>query len=305
MLNTKKQNSHPIKFIIVKSVIALFGHLPPQCSHAFAKALAAFFGLLKTKTKTTVETNVRLVYPGLAPQEQQRLIKDSLQNAMISGFEIAHMWCASVQRIQSIRLEIEGEQHLQDALAYEKGVVLACPHLGNWELLNYYLATHYDLLALYRPPRIMEMESFMQSARQRFGGTLIPASPKGIKQLYRQLDRKKLLAILPDQEPGKSGGIFSPFFGTEALTMTLISRLLRKNHSRLVYAFAERIHPKHYKIHFLPAETDAYSHDLAISTAALNRGVENCIALCPEQYQWTYKRFKTRPLPTDPRIYSV
>ena len=48
------------------------------------------------------------------------------------------------------------------------------------------------------------------------------------------------------------------------------------------------------------ADEDVYSADMETSLAAVNRGVERCIALDPAQYLWSYKRFKTRPEGEEP-----
>jgi KDO2-lipid IV(A) lauroyltransferase len=48
-------------------------------------------------------------------------------------------------------------------------------------------------------------------------------------------------------------------------------------------------------VHYLPADEALYSDDVAESLRALNDGVERCLRHCPEQYQWEYKRFRTRP----------
>jgi KDO2-lipid IV(A) lauroyltransferase len=50
-----------------------------------------------------------------------------------------------------------------------------------------------------------------------------------------------------------------------------------------------------YRLHFLPADAGIASKDELVATTALNAGVEACIALVPEQYLWSYKRFRKPP----------
>ena len=49
-----------------------------------------------------------------------------------------------------------------------------------------------------------------------------------------------------------------------------------------------------FEIVFLPAPGVADADELQAATA-LNRVIEDCIALAPEQYQWMYKRFSKSP----------
>ena len=59
-----------------------------------------------------------------------------------------------------------------------------------------------------------------------------------------------------------------------------------------MFAFAERL-PRGggFRVHFLEAPPNIADENLDVACAALNRGVERCVALAFTQYQWTYKRF--------------
>jgi KDO2-lipid IV(A) lauroyltransferase len=90
--------------------------------------------------------------------------------------------------------------------------------------------------------------------------------------------------------------VYAPFFGEPALTMTLLPRLARRTGAAVLFVFVERLpRARGYRMHWLPAPEGIADADPVISATALNRGVEACVALCPEQYQWTYRRFKARP----------
>ena len=101
--------------------------------------------------------------------------------------------------------------------------------------------------------------------------------------------------ILPDQEPLKKYGVTAPFFGVPALTMTLVSRILRRTGARALYVFAERRPAGRFRVRFLEAPDGLDDADETAAAERLNRGVEACVRLCPEQYLWSYKRFKTAP----------
>ena len=90
--------------------------------------------------------------------------------------------------------------------------------------------------------------------------------------------------------------MFAPFFGYPALTMVLINRLARKTGAPVVFTYVERLPAAGgYRMSFLPAPEGIDDPDPEIAAAALNLGVESCIRRCPEQYQWSYKRFSVRP----------
>jgi KDO2-lipid IV(A) lauroyltransferase len=118
----------------------------------------------------------------------------------------------------------------------------------------------------------------------------------GVRVLFKRLTSGGVVGILPDQQPKAGEGEFAPFFDMPALTMVLLSRLAQRTGATVLFAFAERL-PRGvgFRIHFLRAPEGIAAPDLPTAVAALNRGVEDCVRLAPEQYQWAYKRYSIRP----------
>src|SRR5262249_48670240 len=90
------------------------------------------------------------------------------------------------------------------------------------------------------------------------------------------------------------------FFGTQALTMVLLSRLAQRTSATVLFAFAERLpRAAGYRLHFLPAPAGIAHPDLPRAAAELNPGVEDCLRLPTTQYQWHYKCYSIRPKPNE------
>ena len=169
------------------------------------------------------------------------------------------------------------------------------PHLGNWEFFNHYLSKRCNFAALYRSPRVAQFDNILRMARQRFGCTMVPATPKGVIHLRRLLKQGYTVMVLPDQEPIRSGGVFAPFFGVSALTMTLVPRLLQKSGASVLLGISERVPAEGFRLHFRQVSSLVSDPDLESATAAMNQEVEAAVRDFPEQYHWGYKRFKSRP----------
>jgi KDO2-lipid IV(A) lauroyltransferase len=162
-------------------------------------------------------------------------------------------------------------------------------------LNSLFFANRHPITCLYRPPKLENFEAFLNKARQRSGARLVPTNTAGVKTLYATLAQHDTVGILPDQDPGKGGGIQAPFFGINANTIKLIPRLISKTGARVVMVYARRLpRGRGYHIHYLRPDDDIYSADIASSCKAMNRAVESCIRDNMSQYQWAYKRFKTQ-----------
>jgi len=281
---------------LIDRLLKIFALLPLPINHRIGQLLGSLLWQLSERNRRVSLINIRLCYPDQTPQWQQQLAKQSLIESTKMLTETAITWSWSQKRLLKLIKQVSGEEHLQAALAKENGLIIVSPHIGNWELMSAYIGQRQPLTMLFRPARNPTLTPIMLQARERFGGTTAPTDASGVRVLLKALSRNEAIIMLPDQEPQQGGGIFSPFFGTPANTMTLLSRLARKGKRATVFCFMERLsRGKGYHLHWLPVDQNLYHQDPLISTQAVNTAVERCIAINPSQYLWSYKRFRQRP----------
>ena len=152
------------------------------------------------------------------------------------------------------------------------------------------------MVYLYRPPRTIALEPIIKQRRERFGGELVAVDAAGIKKLLRAVRKRRPVGILPDQEPDADGGVFADFFNVPANTMTLLPRLAGKSGARVVCLAVERKSKgRGYVVHIVKPEAGIVDADIEVATTALNRTVEHCVAINPNQYCWSYRRFRLLP----------
>ena len=125
-------------------------------------------------------------------------------------------------------------------------------------------------------------------------GPISAATRKAIWTSCRKwaLKRGEAIGILPDQVPGQGEGVWAPFFGHPAYTMTLVGRLQQASDATVLLAFGERLpFGRGYKLWIRPFSGDL-SGDAVHAASELNREIENVVRMCPGQYLWNYNRYK-------------
>jgi KDO2-lipid IV(A) lauroyltransferase len=223
---------------------------------------------------------------------REALLRQAMREAGKSVTEIIKVWGGGARRSLGLVREVRGAELFDAALAAGKGVIIAAPHLGCWELLNYWLCSRTPMAILYRPPRIAAIEQLLRKVRGSLAPEQVRAEGAGVRTLYKRLAAGGTVGILPDQKPRAGDGQVAPFFGRPALTMVLLPRLAARTGATVLFAFAERLpRGKGFRIHLLPAPAGLADADLAVACAALNRGVEACVERAFAQYQWQYKRY--------------
>ncbi|NGO89647.1 lipid A biosynthesis acyltransferase [Halomonas sp. 141] len=257
---------------------------------------AAFMGpqiyRFSKRERRVTELNLARVFPDQSAQQRKAFAIQSLQHSTATMLELGHAWMAPPEKVEASILAVHGRDKLDSARAEGRGVIVLAPHFGNWEVLNFWLSSHFPFTAMYEPPKIADLEAITRHGRERMGAQLVPTNPRGVAALLKALKRSEAIGILPDQEPAWGSGVFAPFYGHEAYTATLLPKLVARTQARVVTGVARRIPGKGFEIHFLDADERVYSEDDTLSATGVNASVEASIALDPPQYQWEYKRYR-------------
>jgi len=244
------------------------------------------------REREVTEINLAEVYPEQDAATRRRLARESLTHSTATMLELGFAWMGEPQRVEDSILEIHGRELLDEARAEGRGVIVLAPHFGNWEVLNFWLSSHFPFTAMYEPPKIAELDAVIRQGRERMGASLVPTNPRGVAALLKALKRSEAVGILPDQEPNWGSGVFAPFYHRLAYTATLLPKLVARTDARVVTGVARRIPGRGFAIHFLAADERVYATDEEQSATGVNACVEDAIALDPAQYQWEYKRYR-------------
>ncbi|GAB2733048.1 lysophospholipid acyltransferase family protein [Melaminivora jejuensis] len=195
------------------------------------------------------------------------------------------------------RCDMRGSQVVEQAYGEGRGIVFLTPHIGCFELsvqhaARQWSAQHGPITVLYRPARQAWLAQLMQTVRNRPGIAAVPTSLQGVRQMIKALRRGEAVGLLPDQVPPEGQGLWSPFFGRPAYTMTLAARLVQQTGAAVVLARCERLGwARGYRLH-LQGLGEPLSADLPQAVRQINAAMEQQIRACPQQYLWGYARYK-------------
>jgi KDO2-lipid IV(A) lauroyltransferase len=274
------------------------GHLPWRCLHALGDGLAWLWCRRDARESCVARRNIDMAFPALDQAERAALHRAVLRTTARQALETLRFWSRPHARNLALIREVDGAKLFDAALASGRGVIVAAPHYGNWELLNQWLAARTPLAILYRPPESAVGEAFLQRVRadNRDRVTQVRADAGAVRQLFKRLRDGGVVGILPDQQPKAGDGAFAPFFGVPALTMTLLSRLAARSQAQVVFAYCERIGDgPAFRLRIEAAPPAIAADDAETGVAALNAMVEHIACRDLAQYQWTYKRYTLRP----------
>ena len=207
--------------------------------------------------------------------------------------ELPRLWMGS-----PVQVQWDGDHLIEAAHRAGKAIVFLTPHMGCFEITAQAYALRYQaegksITVLFRPARKAWLAPLVDSVRNRAGLQAAPANLSGVKQLIKALQQGQAVGLLPDQVPPLGLGLWSPFFGRSAYTMTLSVRLALQPNTVVVLAWGERLSAgRGYVVHLRPFP-EVMSSKQEVAVAQVNRAMEQIIRECPQQYLWGYARYKS------------
>ena len=208
--------------------------------------------------------------------------------------ETAGLWRTPDAVVLARLKVVDGWDAVLAAHEAKRGVIFLTPHMATFEIASLFIGSQMPLTVMFRPPRVAWAEPMMRAGRDRMQIKSEPAEMSGIRAMLKALRRGDAIGLLPDQvpDPGKGGeGVWAPFFGRPAYTMTLVQKLAKTTGALVVLVGCVRLRDAAgYRIVFTPLAP--FSDDVVTAAGELNAAVEAAIALAPEQFLWSYNRYK-------------
>lgn len=284
------------KGALVVGFLRLFALLPWRAVQALGGLIGWLLWKLPNRSREVARTNLTKCFPELDAAQQERLLKESLQQIGKTFTESACAWIWPANKTLRLVKQVEGLEVLEQALASGKGVVGITSHLGNWEVLNHFYCAQCKPIIFYRPPKLKAVDDLLQRQRVQLGNKVAPSTREGIISVIKEVRRGGAVGIPADPEPSEGAGIFVPFLGTQALTSKFVPGMLTGGKAVGVFLHALRLDDgSGYKVILEAAPPAMYDEDVEVAVAAMSGVIERYVRTWPSQYMWTMKRFKKRP----------
>ena len=220
--------------------------------------------------------------------------------------ELPQLWLRPFHASCMGNVQMQGLETAHEAFSKGKGVIFFGPHCGSFELGPQALAEVLGpqrgvITAIYRPARQAWLAAIELKTRQRPHLAVLPASLSAIKAMHRALKAGRCVAMLTDQVPPDGQGIWAPFFGKPAYTMTLAARLALQTGAALLPVSCERLPGgRGYIVKIRPAVDlppeselpDTVSATVISTVTSINQAIEAIVLSQPGQYLWGYGRYK-------------
>jgi KDO2-lipid IV(A) lauroyltransferase len=274
--------------------------IPSSYLYAFAKNIAALAYIFAKKHKKIALDSLGIAFgEEKSPQEIERIAKDCFIYLAKSAVEL--MFFFDKPQALKNRVQIQGKENLDQALACGRGVILVSAHFGNFPLLLGRLAMEgYKVGGIMKPMHDPGMEKIFLRKREKFGVRTIYSQPRSecVNNSIQALRNNELIFIPIDQNFG-NGGVFVDFFGRKAATATGPVILAQRTKAALIPCFILRQPDDQHRIIFqaeLKLEEGKDPQDvILVNIQKLTGIIEFYIRKYPAEWGWIHRRWKSKP----------
>lgn len=287
---------HPTYFLkwLGLAIFFMLSLFPTSIRHALGRRVGQTIYNKKSKRYNTVDTNLEIAFPDLKSDEREQLILKHLQWYGCGLMDYSLLFFGSKRRLSNI-LEIQGREHIDNAINNKQSVMILLAHSVMLEFAPAALGFDYHIFGSYKTSKNALLDWVIAKSRCRHVKLLV-SRDEGLRKLIKPLKPGQLMIFLPDEDLGRDNAVFAPFFGKQKSTLSTTARIAKMGKAVALPAFAYYDSQKKKYIVQLGDPLESYPSGDAIKDATkLNQGLEALIEQNPEQYMWLMKWYKTRP----------
>lgn len=271
----------------------LLHFLPLPALAVLGNALGMVLWALGAERRRVASINLQLCFPEKSEQERAALVRAHFRVFARCFLERSILWWSSRERIQRLT-RVVGLEHLQ---AVQDGpVIVLAPHFVALDVGGSWMTQYVNLVSVYSNQKNPLFHNLLLRGRSRFNEPRLYSRQQGLRPIVKAMRERLPFYYLPDQDLATKDGVFVPFFGVQAATLTTVSRLAAMTNAKVVPCIS-RVLPggQGYEVRFYPAWDNYPTDDIVADTRRVNAFIEDRVREMPEQYFWLHKRFKTRP----------
>jgi KDO2-lipid IV(A) lauroyltransferase len=278
--------------------VAIAGRLPLAMALWLGRRLGDLVHVILPRRRRIALANLARAYPELPVAERRLLARRAAQHLGMTVVELPRLLSAPLDATLA-RIQLDGVEHLDTAMATHGRALVLTAHLGNWEILcAAHRLTRYELSVVVRPLDAPWLDAVAERLRRRAGVEVIDKRG-AVRPVLEALRRGRMVGILLDQNAARREGVFVDFFGHPASTSRSIALLALRTGAPVVPIFAHRRRDGGHRVVIHPPVPVPTANDAGAAvvelTARCTMEIERAVRATPEQWLWSHERWRTRP----------
>jgi len=266
--------------------------LPYRLQVAFGKLIGIVIFKLSRRRRHIAEVNLKLCFPKEDSASRKKILHQHFESLGMLLIEMGLSWLAPTSKLKKL-VRIEGLEHLEQAQAKGKGVILLIAHFTTMEIGGQALGLYTPFHFMHRRNENPLLAAIMERGRKKAEEEMI--AHDDVRTMLKTLKKGHAIWYAPDQNYGHKGCVMAPFFDIPAPTNPATARIAAISGAALVSYYTHRLPDgSGYRLTIMPALEHFPSGDIETDTIRINQLIEEQVRQQPEEYLWVHQRFKEK-----------
>ena len=270
---------------------------PLKLGYAMAWLMTEFHFRLFPRRRHAALANLAVVMPRATRRERIGIARRMMRSYNCMLFEFFRL--PHVSRAELLRaVQVQGREHLENAVARGRGVILVSSHIGNWELAAVVVAHWgYTLHAVAGVQLNRWLSPAVRETKSELAIHTV-SQEDGFRKLLRALEHNDLVALMADGDLYQHGAPVE-FFGRETSWPTGPGVLAQRSGALVICGYCERLSPGRFRIVMEPALDPARFATAAELNASVAATVQGHIQQHLDQWCIFRPLWEGVPLPAE------
>ena len=292
---------HIVEYAATRAAVWLVNVLPYCVSLALAWTIGGLVFYVLRFRVTETERRIREVFGStVSPAQVRRIAWLSWRNCVFTAVEATRGPKTGARWIARHVDHTVIDAIMQPHLASRRGAVLACPHLGSWELAGILGRRFgFPMFTIAGRQRNPLFNDYLNRLRQQCGMEVLVRGTSSLKAIVSRLKRGECFAILPDVRVIE-GALPVRFLGKTAHIGRGMGLFAHQANVPVIICMMARVGwGRHTMVAFPPIWPDPAldrEQDCVRITQAVMELIDQAIRAHPEQWFWLNKRWILDPL---------
>ena len=292
----KYKLAHVLEYAGVRAICGLLVALPHRVALAlvWGPVRLAFLlnGRLRARTRRRIRQALGTELPDREIARIAWLAFRNLAFTVVEGLRLPGINPAWVAR----HIDLTPVEEVRAELVQTRGLIVAVPHMGNWELAGIALHSQgVNLITLVRKQKNPLMNAWINRVRSQSGVETIDTHSRVVGEIAQKLNAgNRILAVLPDVR-AKTGGVSVRYLGVETEVPAGVAHYAREAQVPVITAEVVRTGWSRFnwrKTGFIVSDPDLNKEQdrRRIMQYVMDRFGES-VRAHPENYFWFNKRW--------------
>ncbi|UUV18211.1 lysophospholipid acyltransferase family protein [Fusobacteria bacterium ZRK30] len=280
---------HKLEYYLMISFVKLLMMFPEKTRYKIAEKIGIIGYHLIKKRRMIALANLKLAFPEKTDEERIELAKKNYK--VLTKAYLSSLWIMDFI-FDETKVNVENYHILDDAVAENKGLIIASMHMGNLEA-SLKITEKYRLSDVVKAQRNPYIDEYITKNRSQLNFNMIKKSKNTPRELLKVIKNKEILALFSDH---RDKGTTVNFFGRDTIAPTGAIHFALKFKVPLVFGYSILNEDNTNTVKIVKRieliETGDLKNDVKVNTQNLIYLIEEAIKEHPEQWMWFHDRWR-------------